>query len=259
LKMAKSCKNRALQTLLCFFVIFAVLMIPFASFAKAPALAAKTLEGEIVKTLGQTISCKKMEVLVRASREKPGEIKILAVKMEGTALGRMTADYVTVIYEKPVIDMNQLHKAGKFKILSAAKTRVSILISARTIEAYIAGRARQLQIKNYRASIRFSPPYAECFFNVPASAVSPKVLKTLDKVVKGNRLEGYAAIRLAAGANTLSAAPVKVIVNHFVIPDAILKELQSMVHSSDRIPVLAPFQYSINHVAVQNNYIFLTN
>ncbi|HLZ20290.1 MAG TPA: hypothetical protein VKO67_11775, partial [Smithellaceae bacterium] len=66
--------------------------------------------------------------------------------------------------------------------------------------------------------------------------------------MKGNRLEGYAAVRLTAGVNTLSAAPAKVIVNHFVIPDAILKELQRMVNPSDRIPVLSPFQYSINKV-----------
>ncbi len=259
MKMVKSCKNKALGALLCFLVIAAVLVCPCALSAKAPELAAKALEDEISKALGKTIACKKMEVLVRMSKDKPGEIKILAVKMEGTALGKMAADYVTVIYEKPVIDIDQLQKAKKFKILSSAKTRVSILISARSVEEYITSRAKQLQIKNYRASIRFSPPYAECLFNVPASAVSPKILKILDKFVKGNRLEGYAAARLTAKANTLSAAPAKVIVNHFVIPDAILKELQRMVNPSDRIPVLSPFQYSINKVAVQNNYIFLTN
>ena len=32
-----------------------------------------------------------------------------------------------------------------------------------------------------------------------------------------------------------------------------------MVNPFDRIPVLSPFQYSINNVNVQNNYLFLTN
>lgn len=259
MKMAKSRKNRAFGALLCFLVIVAVLDFPSASSARARELTAKALEDEIGKALGKTIACKKMDVLVRLSKDKPGEIRILAVKVETTALGKMAADYVTVIYEKPVIDLDQLHRAGRFKILSAAKTRVSILISAGTLEAFIAGEARQLQIKNYRASIRFSPPYAECLFNVPASAVSPKVLKLLAKFVKRNRLEGYAAVRLTARANTISAAPAKVIVNHFVIPDAILNELQRMVNPSDRIPVLSPFQYSINQATVQNNYLFLTN
>jgi hypothetical protein len=205
--------------------------------------------------LGKNIQCKKIVVQIRLSQEKPNEIKTLAVKVEGAILGGMVADYITVLYEKPVIDLNQLKKAKKFKIISSSKSKVGILISAKAIERYIACKVK----KQVRVSIRFSPPYAECFFNIPVSEIPPKTLKFLDKYVKGKKLEGYAALQMKAKDNALSILSSKVIVNHFLIPDAIRQELQNSFKQSERIPVLSPLRYSINNVNVQNNYLFLTN
>jgi hypothetical protein len=193
------------------------------------------------------------------AKEKSGEMKSLAVKFEGAVLGEMVADHMTVLYENPVIDLSQLKKAKEFKIRSSSRSKVSILISAKAIEVYLAGKVKKLQKKQVRISIRFSPPYAECLFDIPVSEISPKILKILDKYVTGEKLKGYAAFQMKAKDNALSALSSKVIVNHFLIPDAICQELQNTFNPFDRIPVLSPFRYSINNVDVQNKYLFLTN
>ena len=257
--MEKSYKNKGIRTLFYLLLISIGLIFPISSSAKTPELTTQPLENEIMKALGKNIQCKKIEVQIRLTEEKPGEMKSLAVKFEGAVLGEMVADHMTLLYEKPVIDLSQLKKAKEFKILSSSKSKVSILISAKAIEGYLAGKAKQLHKKYNRISIKFSPPYIECLFDVPASEISPETMKLLDKFVKGGKLEGYAAFQFKAKDNALSGLCSKVIVNHFLIPDAILQELQKMINPFDRIPVLSPFKYSINNVNVQNNYLFLTN
>jgi hypothetical protein len=244
--------------MLCFFLISVGLIFPVALHAEAPGAAAP-LENEIAKILGGNIKCNKITVQIRLSKEKPDEIKTLAVKLENAALGGMTADYVTVLYEKPVIDMTLLRKAKKFKIISSSGSKAGILISANAIEKYIAARIKQYQKKPVRVSIRFSPPYAECFFNGPVSEIDPKILKLLGKYMKGKNMEGYAAIQMKAKDNALSAVPSKLIINHFLIPDTVCQELQNMIKTIDRVPVLPLLRYSINNVTVQKNYLFLTN
>ena len=86
------------------------------------------------------------------AKEKPDEMKSIAVKFESAVLGGIVADYITVLYEKPVIDFNQLKKAKEFKIISSSKNKVGILISVKAIERYIAGRAKKLQKKYKRES-----------------------------------------------------------------------------------------------------------
>jgi hypothetical protein len=259
LKMEKSYKNKGIRLLFYFLLISIGLIFPFASSSETPELTNMPLENEIMKILSRNIQCKKIVVQIRLSKEKPNEIKTLAVKFESAVLGGIVADYITVLYEKPVIDYNQLKKAKKFKIISSSENKVGILISIKAIERYIAGKIKKLQKKQVRISIRFSPPYAECFFDIPVSEIPPKTLKLLDKYVKGKRLEGYAALQMKAKDNALSALSSKVIVNHFLIPGAIRQKLQNTFNPFDRIPVLSPLRYSINNVNVQNNYLFLTN
>ncbi|PKN52436.1 MAG: hypothetical protein CVU55_04115 [Deltaproteobacteria bacterium HGW-Deltaproteobacteria-13] len=257
--MEKSHKIKTIRLLFYFFLIFIGLIFPFPSFAETPQLNTKYLENEIMKTLGKNIKCKKIIVQIMTSKEKPNEIKTLAVKFESVMVGDMAADYMTVLYEKPVIDVNQLTKAKKFKILSSSSNKVGILISVKAIDNYIAAKAKQLLKKQVRVSVRFSPPYAECFFDIPVSAIPPKTLKILAKYVKGKNLEGYAAIQMSAKNNALSALSSKAIVNHFLIPGAVRQELLNTLNPFDRVPVLFPLRYSINHVNVQNNYLFLSN
>ena len=255
MKMEKSYKNKGIRLLFYFLLISIGIIFPFASSSETPNLTARTLENEIMNILGKNIQCKKIMVQIRLSQEKPNEIKTLAVKFENAVIGDLVADYITILYEKPVIDFNQLKKAKKFKIISSSESKVGILISAKAIERYIAGKVK----KQVRISIRFSPPYAECFFDIPVSEIPPKTLKLLNKYVKGKRLEGYTALQMKAKDNALFALSSKVIVNHFLIPGAIRQELQNMFNPFYRIPVLSSLRYSINSVNVQNNYLFLTN
>jgi hypothetical protein len=244
------------------FLLTTILIFPIpatSSTVKTQQMLAKSLEDDILKALGKNIQCKKTEVQVKFATEKAQEIKSLIVKFEGITLGAMLADHMAILLENPAIDVNKLRKTKEFKILTASKTKVNILISAKAIEAYLANKAKQLQKKANRISIKFAPPFIECLFDAPVSEISPETLKLLEKFVKGTKLEGYAAIQIKIKDNAFFALPSKVIVNHFLIPDVILRELQNKFNPFDGIPVLSPFQYSISTATVQNQYLYLTN
>jgi hypothetical protein len=260
--MEKSYKNKAIRLLFYFLLISIGLIFPFASFAsftETPRPDTGHLENEIMRILDKNVKCRKIIVQIMMSKEKPGEIKTLAVKFESAVLGNMVVDYITVVYEKPVIDLNQLRKAKKFKILSSSDNKVGILISAQAINNYIAAKAKQYGNNQARVSVRFSPPYAECFFDIPVSGIPPQTQKLLARYVKGKKIEGYAAMQMTAKNNSLWVQSSKAIVNHFLIPGAIIQKLQNTLNPVDRVFVLAPLLYTINNVTVQNNYLFLSN
>jgi hypothetical protein len=257
--MEKSHKNKAIRLLFYFLLISIGLIFPFASFAETPRPDTGHLENEIMQVLGRNIKCRKITVQIMMSKEKPGEIKTLAVKFESAILGHMVADYITVVYEKPVIDLSQLRKAKKFKILSSSNNKVGILISAQAIDNYIAAKAKQYGNNHARVSVRFSPPYAECFFDIPVSEIPPQTLKLLAGYVKGKKIEGYAAVKMSAKNNSLWVQSSKAIINHFLIPGAIIQKLQNILNPVHHVFVLSPLLYSINKVSVQNNYLFLSN
>ena len=239
---------------------FILLISPISSIAIPSDLSKKSpLEEEVLKALSQSIQCKKIEVQIGSPKEKPNALKTLTVKFDGINLGQMVADYMTIIYEDPVIDLIKLRQSKELNISSYSKNKVNILISIGGIEKYFSNKAKEFKKRYNRISIKFSPPYIECFFDVPAQEISPETLKLLDKFVKGGKLEGYAAFQFKVKDNGLYALSSKVIVNHFLIPELILRELQTKFNPFDGIPVLKPFQYSINTVTVQNKYLYLTN
>ena len=243
------------------YVLFFILLIrPVSSLATSPDSSKKSpLEEEVLKALNQSIQCKKMEVQIGSPKEKPNVLKTLTVKFDGINLGQMVADYMTLIYEDPVIDLSKLKQSKELNISSYSKNKVNILISTGAIEKYFINKTKEVKKKYNRISIKFSPPYIECFFDVPAHEISPDTLKLLDKFVKGGKLEGYAAFQFKVKDNGLYALSSKVIVNHILIPELILRELQTKFNPFDSIPILKPFKYSINTVAVQNKYLYLSN
>ena len=166
---------------------------------------------------------------------------------------------MTLLYEEPVIDLARLKRTGTLSLRSHAGSRVGILISPAAIEKYIKVKADQARKKYNRLSIKFAPPYVECLFDVPTSEIHPETTELLGKFVKGGRLEGYAAFQIRAKDNSLYASSSKVIVNHFLVPGMIIDPLQAKFNPFDTIPVLHPFQYSINHVTVQNQYLYLAD
>lgn len=257
--MERWSKNKGVPRALCLFFIFVFLTIfPFGS-ANSTVYSDRPSEGEIEKTLGKSIQCGKIEVKIGYTDKKTTQPKRLTAKMDGVLLGQMKADHMTLVYEDPVMDLIQWKRKKEFNILSYSKNKVGILISAKSIEEYLGHKANQFKKKYNRISIKFASPYIECLFDVPASEISPETLQLVKPFIKNAKLEGYAAFRIEAKDNALYASSSKVIVNHFLVPDLILRELQNRFNPFDAIPALKPFHYSINHVTVQNKYIFLSN
>ena len=232
--------------------------LPVFSYAGSPGDSVKSLEDEVSKAIGRSISCKKVEVQIEMAKGKADRLKSLAVKFDRIVLGEMVADHMTLLYEDPDIDLTRLKQSKEMSLSSYSKGKVGILISAEAIEKYLGNKARQLYKSYNKLSIKFSPPYVECFFDVPASEISPETLKLLN-IVKGTKFEGYAAFQIKAKNNELYALSSKVIVSHFLIPELILKELETKFNPFERIPVVKPFQYTINTVTVQNKYIYLAD
>jgi len=243
-----------------FFFILIILILPIPSTAISPDPSKKSpLEEEVLKALSKSVECKKIEIQIESGKEKANVLKTLTVKFDGINLGQMAVDYMTIVYEDPVIDLIKLKQSKDLNIPSYSKSKVGILISPGAIERYFANKAKQSKKRYNKISIKFSPPYIECLFDVPASEISPETIQLLKKFVKGQKIEGYAAFQFKVKDNDLYALSSKVIVNHFLIPELILREMQTKFNPFDGIPVLKPFQYSINTVTVQNKYIYMTN
>jgi hypothetical protein len=258
--MEKFIKTKTFHFIHYILFVFLLLISPISSIAKSPEPFKKSpLEEEVLKALSKSMQCKNIEVQIESAKEKANILKTLTVKFDGINLGQMVVDYMTIVYEDPVIDLLKLRQSKELNIPSYSKSKVGILISSGAIERYLGNKANQIGKRYNKISIKFSPPYIECLFDVPASEISPETLQLLNKFVKGAKLEGYAAFQIKAKNNDLYALSSKVIVNHFLIPDLILKELQTKFNPFDGIPVLRPFQYSINNLTVQNKYLFLTN
>ena len=258
-KMEKFTKIRKFH-FIHYILFFLLLISPISSMAKSPDPSKKSpLEEEVLKALSKSVECKKIEIQIESAKEKANVLKTLTVKFDGINLGQMAADYMTIIYEDPVIDLPRLKQSNELNILSYSKGKVGILMSPGAIERYFANKAKQSKKRYNKISIKFSPPYIECFFDVPAQEISPETLKLLDKFAKEGKFEGYAAFQFKVKNNDLYALSSKVIVNHFLIPELILREMQTKFNPFDGIPVLKPFQYSINTVTVQNKYIYMTN
>ena len=257
--MERLSKTKASRLFSYSFLILLFLISPISSLSKSPDRSDRALEEKVLKALGKSIQGKKIEVQIGFANEKANVLKTLTVKFDGINLGQIVADHMTLVYEDPVIDLIQLNREKELNILSYSKNKVGILISPGAIEGYFDNKAKQINKKYNRISIKFSPPYIECLFDVPAHEISQETLQLLNKFVKGAKVEGYAAFEIRAKNNALYAFSSKVIVNHFLLPNLILQELQTKFNPFDDIPVLKPFKYSINTVAVQNKYLFLTN
>jgi len=261
LKMGRWFKDNRIYQIFFFYLvsIFILLIIFSYTPVNSTPLFYNISEEEIKNLLKNIIPCQKIEVKIEYTNKKPTSINRLTVKLEEVLLRELRADYMTLVYEKPVIDLPQLKNKKELKILSYSKNKVGILITPKSIERYLFEKANRLKKRYNRISIKFTPPFIECLFDVPASEISPETLKLLNQFVKHSKLEGYAAFQIRVKENVLHAFSNKVIVNHFLIPELILKELQSRFNPFDSIPVLNPFQYSISNATVQNKYIFLSN
>ncbi len=259
MKMVKLSSNKKVCPVFYFFLIVILLSVPILSLPKIQIYSDKQLEDEITKALRKSIKCEKIEVRIEYNPKNLPEIKRLLVKIDGIVLEQFVADHMTLAYESPVIELNKLKKEKELKFLSYSKSKVSILASVESLEKYFINKANQFNKKNVRISIKFTPPYIECFYNVPASEITSESIQLLKPFIKQGEVEGYAAFKIEAKDNTLYAFSSKVITNHFLLPNAILKTFEARFNPFDNIPVVKPFQYNINNITVQSKYIFLTN
>ena len=108
-------------------------------------------------------------------------------------------------------------------------------------------------------SIKFTPPYIELEFDIPASAIPLKDRKLVEKYIKNKRLEGYAALRLEIHDNRVIASPVKVIVNHFLLPMPLGSELKKRINPIYHIPRIRPFDYDLAKVDILKQHILFGN
>lgn len=258
-RMARSNNNRAFKSLVDLFLA-AILSSGCLWSAQQNALAAdKQLEGEIARALRSTLNCKNIDVRIFSNAQKPNKIERLAIKMDGVELGQLEADHMTVVYNSPVIDLKRLKRENVLVVSSSSKFKVSILASVKALEKYLMKKANQFNKKNVHISLKFTPPYIECLYDVPVHEIAPESVDLLKTFVRGGKVEGYAAFKIEARNNALYASSSKVITNHFLLPNALLRMFQSKFNPFDEIAVVGPFQYTINNVSVQSSYVLLSN
>jgi hypothetical protein len=216
-------------------------------------------ENAITRALAGSTGARHVTVRITNKQDKPSEILRLAIKLEGVEVGQLVADNMMVVTENPVIDVTKLRKENRLEFVSHGKMKVSILASVKSLHDYLQKKAQQFNKKNVNISLKFTPPYVECFYDVPKDEVAPESVDMLKKFIPGDKIEGYAVFRIDAKENGLYASSSKVITNHFLLPNALLQLFESKFNPFDQIAVLKPFDYNINSLTVQSKYLYLTN
>jgi hypothetical protein len=217
-----------------------------------------SLDGDIAKSLKKIVKCEKIEVKTKAENASSGNLQSLLIRFVALPKQILPADYVTVQYTNPKIDVNALKKSN-FKIKSCSNFKIGMLVSEQTIKNEFDKAAKRLKLRYNKFSFRFTPPYIELEFDIPADTIPLKDRKLVEKFIRNKRLEGYAALRLEVHDNQLIASPMKVILNHFLLPTALVAELKKRVNPLYHIPRIRPFDYNLVKVDILKQHIFLSN
>ena len=236
------------------------LFLGFTLFSAAPGLCAPApLDAEIAAALRRAIPCEKLEVKTKATETGSGKLTSLLIKFTSVSNRILPADYITVQYANPLIDLAALKASGAFHVTSYSDFKIGVLVSAQTLKNEFAKTAKRLNMPYNKFSIKFTPPYVELEFDIPAGGISPEHRQIVEKYVKNKKFEGYAALRLELRDNMIIASPAKVILNHFLLPTPVVDEIARRVNPLYHIPRIRPFDYSLERVGVQQKYIFFGN
>jgi hypothetical protein len=217
------------------------------------------LESAVTAALRKSVNARGIAVKVELASGNGSEIQKLIVKMENVEIGQLAADRMTILIESPVLDRRKLEKDEVLEFRSQGKCQVGIFASPGSLERYLQRKAEQFNKKSVHFALKFTPPYIECTYDVLKSEIASESVELLKKFVPGDKIEGYAAFRLDAKDNGLIATASKVITNHFLLPGGLLRAFESKFNPFDQIPVVAPFQYTINKLTVQAKYVFMSN
>jgi hypothetical protein len=216
------------------------------------------LDREIAEAVKKIVPCKWIEVKTKPEG-KSENLKSLLIKFEGVSKNFLPADYVTVQYTNPVIDLRALRNSGAFSVISQSDFKIGVLVSDQALKNEFDRRAKRSNVRYNKFLIKFTPPYIELEFDIPAGAIPSEDRKVVEKFIKNKKFEGYAALRLEVRDNKVFASPTKVILNHFLLPTAVVEELSKRINPLYPIPIIRPFNYSLEKVGVQKKYIFFSN
>jgi len=217
------------------------------------------LEKTIGKAIAREINCKEIKVKINFDSNSSSKINNLAVRMDGVNIGGIIADYISVQYNVPSLDYQNLKNKGRLKFLSHSGQKVNILLSVGCLQNYLVLKEKEFGKSNVNIRLKFSPPFIECFYDVPKKEIASETAEIISKFIPGNKLEGYAAFTLQAKKSELSAHSSKVILNHFLIPSSILSIFENKFNPFEKISAINIFNFEINSVVVQPKYVLLTN
>jgi len=219
----------------------------------------ESIDNELAKALRKTVKCERIEIKTNTGDNKGGDLKSLFMKFESLPINGIPIDYVTAQYTDPKIDFRALRNANTVNIISYSDFVVRILVSEQTIKNEFIRTAKRLNFLYDKFLIKFSPPYIELEFSVPASTIPPNDRKFVEKFMVKDRFEGYAALRLEVRNNQIFVAPAKIILNHFLLPMPVLTELQKRVNPIYTIPRVLPFDFTLGKIDLLKQYILLSN
>jgi hypothetical protein len=258
LKTASFLKINILKIPLFFRLIIAVLS-GILLFAASDLYSQVPLDREIAEAVKKIVPCKWIEVKTKPGADKSENPKSVTIKFEEVSKNFLPADYVTVQYVNPVIDLKALRKSGAFSVISQSDFKIGVLVSDQALKNEFDKRAKRSNVRYNKFLIKFSPPYIELEFDIPAGAIPSEHRQFIEKFAKNKKFEGYAALRLEMHDNKVFAFPTKVILNHFLLPTPVLDELAKRINPLYPIPLIQPFTYSLQKVGVQKKYVFFSN
>jgi len=257
--MACFIKNRFIKQRFPAHLLVVLSSVLFLFFTASDLYSQESLDSDIAKALRKIVKSEKIEIKTKTEDNKSGKLRSLLIRLVGMPKHILPADYVTVQYANPDIDLIALRKSNKFKIKSYSNFKIGMLVSEQTIKNEFAKRAKRLNFRYNKFLIKFTPPYIELEFDIPADAIPLKDRKLVEKFIKNKRLEGYAALRLEIHGNKIIASPAKVILNHFLLPMPLVSELKKRINPIYHIPRIRPFDYDLVKVDILKQHIFFSN
>jgi len=222
-----------------------------------PLWAQNSMDKLLTEVLRSYVKCSRIEV--KTIIDAQNKIQQMIIKMDSVQIDMMKADHITLQYDNPVFNREDLEKRKIFYLHSYQDMKIGILVSPKSLKEYVNARAKFYSKKYNKLDLQLKPPYIEASFNINIDQISPRVQEILNGFIKNNQIDGYTATSIEVKNNQVQLKSQKTIINHFLIPETATTQLEDRFNPVSTIPVLVPFQYTLNHVAVQKNHLYFSN
>jgi len=137
----------------------AVSSVIFLFLTAADSHSQETLDSDIGKALRKIVKCEKIEIKTKREDPYSGRLRSLLIRLVAMPKDILPADYVTVQYTNPDLDLIALKKSNNFRVKSSSNFKVGMLASEQTVKNEFARTAKRLNLKYTKFSIKFTPPY----------------------------------------------------------------------------------------------------